>query len=427
MFCPNCGKESLGNFCKNCGQPTGETKDNTPQQKSESQIYEMKDGFDPVYQKYKKYYHNNDKLIVIAQQLGIITAVDKVVICNGRYLEFGDSILIFVTEKQVIVAKVSSTKPKVDIIKRFDLSDSLLASAYNKNTYSFETKFLLGFEINDAISFSFTKDKIVYYEILKRIIPGEANSYLKKKLFMDLNKNNDVSLMYKKAENHSKEVKPKRKIKKRWVLVLIILLVFIIPNIGNEENTKEPPKDAPVSEKTLTFEEKFAKDNNLELELSKNILKASSLIGVDVKEIGYFEKTDIGTGEKAFLMGYNEVSLTVSIGQNNDVSNITSGGFIFYQNGALNYTIQERVLSYDEKGMLMVWTKDAVINNLKSPSTADFAPLEDWKFGKEGQIYKVYAYVDSQNSYGAQIRTEFVLTYQWDGGTGEATITDIII
>lgn len=54
---------------------------------------------------------------------------------------------------------------------------------------------------------------------------------------------------------------------------------------------------------------------------------------------------------------------------------------------------------------------DAVIpevkKSLKSPYSAVFCSLEELKIEQRGNEYEVLGYVDSQNSYGAMLRTEF--------------------
>ncbi|MDU0478352.1 hypothetical protein QVA66_03750 [Staphylococcus chromogenes] len=49
-------------------------------------------------------------------------------------------------------------------------------------------------------------------------------------------------------------------------------------------------------------------------------------------------------------------------------------------------------------------------NNLKSPSTAKFPSKRNWKFTPIDGGYKVTAYVDSQNSFGATVRSDFGCT-----------------
>ncbi len=63
-----------------------------------------------------------------------------------------------------------------------------------------------------------------------------------------------------------------------------------------------------------------------------------------------------------------------------------------------------------------VTARNYVENVLKSPSTADF-PLLDYRFFDLGnQKYKIVSYVDAQNSFGAQVRTNYSVTLSHNGG-----------
>jgi hypothetical protein len=61
---------------------------------------------------------------------------------------------------------------------------------------------------------------------------------------------------------------------------------------------------------------------------------------------------------------------------------------------------------------------------LKSPSTADFPSINDFKFGIVKDQMGVQAYVDSQNWFGAQIRSDFICLFNLSA-EGKATIADI--
>lgn len=57
-----------------------------------------------------------------------------------------------------------------------------------------------------------------------------------------------------------------------------------------------------------------------------------------------------------------------------------------------------------------------VKENLKSPQSAIFPTYESYMVTKEGdKLYRVTSYVDSQNSFGAMIRTDFSLLMRDDG------------
>lgn len=68
-----------------------------------------------------------------------------------------------------------------------------------------------------------------------------------------------------------------------------------------------------------------------------------------------------------------------------------------------------------EQASYTVSTKDAVKSILKSPKSADF-PFLDWSFAKNPWYVAVQSYVDAQNSFGANIRSNFTFIYSSDTG-----------
>lgn len=54
---------------------------------------------------------------------------------------------------------------------------------------------------------------------------------------------------------------------------------------------------------------------------------------------------------------------------------------------------------------------------LKAPATAQFCPLEEMTVTSAGDVYAVSGYVDSQNSYGAMVRTPFKITVFKENGS----------
>lgn len=84
----------------------------------------------------------------------------------------------------------------------------------------------------------------------------------------------------------------------------------------------------------------------------------------------------------------------------------------------------KHLVSSAEMIQLKIWTEDNIKKILKAPSTAEFpgsflSPFEDWNFSKNGNKYTVSAYVDSQNSFSAMIRSDFTITYEWKGDTAK--------
>lgn len=68
------------------------------------------------------------------------------------------------------------------------------------------------------------------------------------------------------------------------------------------------------------------------------------------------------------------------------------------------------ILNEEDKQLLREKTEDYIKENLKSPSTAEFEEQFEYICDEEN-IIKVKGYVDSQNSFGAMIRSKFVCEY----------------
>lgn len=92
---------------------------------------------------------------------------------------------------------------------------------------------------------------------------------------------------------------------------------------------------------------------------------------------------------------------------------------IFDANGVNPNYVYHKDIEYDR---LKSHTEDLITSILKSPSTAKypgsfFNPLEGWEMGKKGNIISLKSYVDSQNSFGAMLRSNFLIEYKkYDGG-----------
>lgn len=64
-----------------------------------------------------------------------------------------------------------------------------------------------------------------------------------------------------------------------------------------------------------------------------------------------------------------------------------------------------------------VMMKEFVKDKLKSPSTAEFESSSTIGFKQVGSLYAFSGYVDSQNSFGAMIRTKFTMSIRYTAST----------
>lgn len=75
-------------------------------------------------------------------------------------------------------------------------------------------------------------------------------------------------------------------------------------------------------------------------------------------------------------------------------------------------------MSISDKSDYQYWTQETVKQLLKAPKSADFPSITNgWSFGRNQHYVAVQSYVDAQNSFGAEIRSEFTFIYFADTST----------
>lgn len=74
-------------------------------------------------------------------------------------------------------------------------------------------------------------------------------------------------------------------------------------------------------------------------------------------------------------------------------------------------------MDISEKSNYQYWTQEAVKSLLKAPKSADFPKINNWAIVSNPFYVAVQSYVDAQNSFGAEIRSEFTFIYV--AGTNE--------
>lgn len=137
--------------------------------------------------------------------------------------------------------------------------------------------------------------------------------------------------------------------------------------------------------------EKGMDNDEIEGSIGFNIMNGEQLVGfIDIKD------------NKACLIQYSDK--------------------ILYENDAIQHTLSEYLITFDEKGELISRAEKDITSILKSPSTAKFPwDYDEWAVGKKDGSTIVQGYVDSQNSFGAMIRSVFQITYK------DNVITSLIV
>ena len=82
-------------------------------------------------------------------------------------------------------------------------------------------------------------------------------------------------------------------------------------------------------------------------------------------------------------------------------------GDLHYSNGKVIKNAKENIVSINEINKYVPACERAIEQLLLAPSTAKFPNPLNWRFGKNKGILTIQSYVDSQNGFGAMVRTEF--------------------
>lgn len=146
----------------------------------------------------------------------------------------------------------------------------------------------------------------------------------------------------------------------------------------------------------------------------------------DISEVTYktdFDEDNIKYYKVEFKNSLNFTNTKVNLGiLDNIVKEIYYIDYKLYGDGQILNKLSDFILSSTERSDLHYKCQKSIEAILISPSTAKFASIVDWKFGKKIKTILVQGYVDSQNGFGAMIRNEF--QFEFEDGTLISLIFD---
>lgn len=129
--------------------------------------------------------------------------------------------------------------------------------------------------------------------------------------------------------------------------------------------------------------------------------------------------TTMAVGTHEAFTQYNHNPVTIRFDDDGAVTKIYSGDLDIYMDGVCVNPVSDVFLDSLQSITLCNAAISDVKSYLKAPATAQFPEANDgsaWDISWDDDYFYVSSYVDSQNSFGALIRTQFTATYTWDGG-----------
>ncbi len=207
------------------------------------------------------------------------------------------------------------------------------------------------------------------------------------------------------------------KTKKTGCLAALILLLFflffiilfcIIVYRGAKDVEKHPEKYTKNNDNSIV-----AKYIDVTSEQGKKIEKILEQCGIkNINNIEHDKTLDEAhkEGDTGYRITYGRIdNIILCLNSSKKVCRIAYAGHPLYKKKKIVATMSDYTFTSDELDKYHNMCMNIVTDILKSPSTAKFASYSNWGFSKNKQKITVQGYVDSQNSFGAEIRSDFQL------------------
>lgn len=180
------------------------------------------------------------------------------------------------------------------------------------------------------------------------------------------------------------------------VFFMFFVIFAITLSISSESSKEVPLTPLEIIENTL----------EISPEQSNSINDILTQCGIEnISSIQY--KPDLGhDGKKVYSVKFKNGEIAIHI---NDgvLQEAYFLGHALYKDNTIESTISDYILTSEEKVDLQMMCQHTMEQILVSPSTAKYAPYGDWKYSKRKGTIMVQSYVDSQNAFGATVRSEF--------------------
>ena len=187
-----------------------------------------------------------------------------------------------------------------------------------------------------------------------------------------------------------------------------IIFFIAVPVLFISQNTEKYNTDSKSN---------LARELNITVEQGEGVIK--TLVSVGISEdvtIKHDESLDNAhfEGEKGYRLSNQDASNIILYMNSGEVHNIRYADNEMYKDGKVLSKIDDYIVTTKEKSELQIRCQESIKSVLKSPSTAKFAGVGDWKVWKENGQTIVQSHVDSQNSLGAMVRSEFQIIIKND-------------
>lgn len=221
-------------------------------------------------------------------------------------------------------------------------------------------------------------------------------------------------------QSNTKKKKPYTSIK---LILLAVAVCFIIGYFVNlyskyDKNAPNTVTDNPISSKYIDI-------TNEEGKKIDEILKECGINDVDTFEHDELLDNAHSKGETGYRISIDVAdNIILYLNKDKSVHSIVYNDNKLYKKNKAVAKIQDYTFTIEEASKWQSLCQEKVKEILKSPSTAKFPNFTEWGFGKEKNKITIQGYVDSQNSFGTEIRSKFQFIINSKSNTIKSFIFD---
>jgi hypothetical protein cdifA_19763 len=225
----------------------------------------------------------------------------------------------------------------------------------------------------------------------------------------------------------------KQKRKGAGCLIPLFILFIACAIFAIQMAKKNNPENATSSSKSVSTDSESMTAKYLDLGEKKNkaLDKQLKKCGIDdVKNVTHDELLDNAhfKGETGYRVEavYNNTAFKIILYLDKDKKAYTIKymDYDLLKEKKVVATLKDYTLTMDEATALQISCQSKVEEILKSPSTAKFPSIDKWGMQKEKNKVTIQGYVDSQNSFGAELRSEFQFVIDTKTSTIKSFIFD---
>lgn len=210
----------------------------------------------------------------------------------------------------------------------------------------------------------------------------------------------------------------------KFLIITFIALSIFIGLSSLMDSPNSTPDPIPASKR----QSEFQSATGTTVEQEDKILNILSKCGINkIKSISHDELLDDvnESNETGYRLNANGVSnIILYLKEDKSVNKIRYADNDMYSDGEVKLTINDFIITSSEKSNLQISSQGVIESILKSPSTAKFPNINEWNIWKENRKIYIQSYVDSQNSFGAELRSEFQFILSADDLNVESLIFD---